>query len=157
MSTPGRDKPRTVDIVKDDSRFGHFRYIASSFADMIAPQVHDLREGSLEGWARKAAALHGDLNAVHPFREGNGRACRLFMRALANERGLDVAFERVTRAENVGAFMLAHAGHNGQLEALYDRIVHPLRMPQRTADRERAANADVSLEMQPRHPSQKRR
>lgn len=107
-------QPRTVDIIKDDSHFAHFRYIESSFGDMIAPQVRDLRNGPLDGWARRAAALHGDLNAVHPFREGNGRACRLFMRALAHERGFDIAFERVGRAENIGVFMLAQAGHNGQ-------------------------------------------
>ena len=149
-------KIRTVDIGKGDSQFAHHRFIESSFESMIAPQVADLRTGSLDGWARRAADCHGDLNAAHPYREGNGRSGRVFMRLLAHERGLDIGFERVTRTENVGAFMLAHAGHNGQLEALYEKIVKPLKVPQKIEDQRRAASADVYLEAETQVPKRGR-
>ncbi|MBF4554397.1 Fic/DOC family protein [Corynebacterium suicordis] len=41
------------------------------------------------------AAIHTDLNFAHPFREGNGRASRVFMADLAAEHGVELDFSRV--------------------------------------------------------------
>jgi len=49
------------------------------------------------------AALYGDLNAIHPFREGNGRTQRAFLRQLAADAGWTVAWGSVGRFENARA------------------------------------------------------
>lgn len=41
------------------------------------------------------AVIHTDLNFAHPFREGNGRASRVFMTDLAAEHGVELDFSLV--------------------------------------------------------------
>ena len=36
-----------------------------------------------------------DLNVLHPFREGNGRATREFVRELLNELGYDIKWFKI--------------------------------------------------------------
>lgn len=47
-------------------------------------------------FARKAARLLAEINALHPFREGNGRTQRLFVDALANQAGHQLHFDVVS-------------------------------------------------------------
>lgn len=43
----------------------------------------------------RLADVHTDLNFAHPFREGNGRASRVFMADLASEHGIELEFSLV--------------------------------------------------------------
>ena len=38
-----------------------------------------------------------DINALHPFRDGNGRTQREFIRQLAEERGYELIFDHITQ------------------------------------------------------------
>lgn len=38
-----------------------------------------------------------DINALHPFRDGNGRTQREFIRQLAEERGYELVFDHITQ------------------------------------------------------------
>jgi cell filamentation protein len=49
------------------------------------------------------ASLYGELNAIHPFREGNGRTQRAFLRQLAAHAGWTVRWELLERRANDGA------------------------------------------------------
>src|ERR1700741_1268711 len=76
---------RMVDTSKEGSRFGHWRFVDEQVSAMLADLA---AEGHLLGYKRSAfveslARPYGDLNACHPFREGNGRALRAFLRQLA--------------------------------------------------------------------------
>jgi cell filamentation protein len=56
------------------------------------------RDGFLKGlsrkdFARKIAVLYSEINQIHPFREGNGRAQRQFVRQLSNSVGYKLHFE----------------------------------------------------------------
>lgn len=92
---------RTVNI----ARPGQFYF---AFAEQIVPTLHNtfevLRdEGHLqglaaEGFARRAAHYLGELNAIHPFRDGNGRTQREFIRQLAARAGHLLEWRLVTRA-----------------------------------------------------------
>ena len=68
-------KIRTVDIAKGHSAFCYAQFIESEqqriFADMKTM-----------------------LNALHPFREGNGRAIRVFLSILAMRHGYHLVFRR---------------------------------------------------------------
>ena len=48
-----------------------------------------------EGFAARAAEHVVELNAIHPFREGNGRALRAFLLVLARQAGHDINMERI--------------------------------------------------------------
>jgi cell filamentation protein len=45
----------------------------------------------------------GELNAIHPFREGNGRTQREFIRQLADRNGYSIDWSRASRDEMSGA------------------------------------------------------
>ena len=44
-----------------------------------------------------------EINALHPFREGNGRTQRLFIEILAERAGYEVDFSNVTAEEMIQA------------------------------------------------------
>jgi fido (protein-threonine AMPylation protein) len=77
--------------------------------EFIEPSLNRLfdqlaREGRLrdlapEPWAERAAHYLGEINAVHPFREGNGRTTRELVRELAEENGLAMQWDKIQRLE----------------------------------------------------------
>jgi cell filamentation protein len=64
-----------------------------------------------------------EVNALHPFREGNGRAQRAFFRQLGREAGWSITWTRADPEENVRASMLALRGDNGPLMGLLDGLI----------------------------------
>ncbi|HTQ12520.1 MAG TPA: Fic family protein [Rhizomicrobium sp.] len=80
---------RTVRISKDGSAFCYPENIARQmrllFDDLRASQY--LRGLTPAGFAKHAAQGLSTLNAIHPFREGNGRAQTTFLFLLAAQAG----------------------------------------------------------------------
>lgn len=48
-----------------------------------------------------------ELNMIHPFREGNGRAIREFIRCLALKSGLDIDWSLIDSKELLNATIIA--------------------------------------------------
>ena len=95
---------RTVAIAKG-AMFCLPQHIDSSAA-VIFGELHD--EDCLRGLRRDAfvgrlAHYLGEVNALHPFREGNGRAQRAFFRQLARDAGFTLAWQHLAPARNVEA------------------------------------------------------
>lgn len=85
-------KRRTVEISKDGKQFfptSHFdtafRYVDELTADFKRIPVDQKRR-----LAEVLAEILDTVNYLHPFREGNGRAQREFLRLLALEKGLQL-------------------------------------------------------------------
>lgn len=70
---------------------------------------------SEETFAGAAAAVLGELNAIHPFREGNGRVQRYFVEEMAREAGFEVDFGVVDPPRNISA---SEAAIHGDLQPL---------------------------------------
>jgi len=66
---------RTVEIAKGGNQFQFRQYISTGMADVhrriVAAEF--LKNMSGRAFADKAGEIIGDINYVHPFREGNGR------------------------------------------------------------------------------------
>ena len=95
---------RTVAVAKG-AMFCLPQYIDSSAA-AIFRELHD--EGCLRGLRHDAfvgrlAYYLGEVNALHPFREGNGRAQRAFFRQLARDAGFTLAWQHLDPVRNVEA------------------------------------------------------
>jgi cell filamentation protein len=61
----------------------------------------------------------GELNAIHPFREGNGRTQREFIAQLAVRNGYALDWTRIQRNEMYDAsHMSFQRGNNSGLEAV---------------------------------------
>ena len=75
--------------------------------------------------------LLGDLNALHPFREGNGRTQREFVRYIAGINGYGLNWSIVTSEENITASYESVNGNNGKLQSLITRIIYELNVEEK--------------------------
>ena len=86
---PWAGKLRTVDVSKDNVFFASVRFLDDSmkkFSTLLeVSQGH--RTDTMPRIAEKLAVIHNELNALHPFREGNGRTIRLFLDLMAVDAG----------------------------------------------------------------------
>jgi cell filamentation protein len=83
-------KKRVVEISKDGKQFfptTHFDN-ASSYINSLIADYKKIRKNRRKELAEKLAEILDNVNYFHPFREGNGRAQREFLRLLALEKGL---------------------------------------------------------------------
>ncbi|MBP6013770.1 MAG: Fic family protein [Alphaproteobacteria bacterium] len=88
---------RTVEIAKDGDQFHLMAYIEAGMADIHGRLVQRkfLKGLSAEAFARVSAEIVGDLNYVHPFREGNGRTQLQYLKQLAQRAGHDIDLTRL--------------------------------------------------------------
>ena len=70
---------------------------------------HRLAGSSLDRFAGKAAHYIAELNRVHPFREGNGRTMRFWLRELAEQAGFTLDLAMVDRDGWMHASIAGHA------------------------------------------------
>ncbi len=67
-----------------------------------------------------------ELNALHPFREGNGRTVREFARQLMDNAGYQLHWEKIAGpAEIINAFVDSFNATNDRLENLLDETIKP--------------------------------
>ncbi|WP_019998591.1 Fic/DOC family protein [Aureimonas ureilytica] len=65
--------------------------------------IEALKGASVETFAAKAGEVLGELNYVHPFREGNGRTQEAFIQALGVYAGHEVDFSVITKTRMIEA------------------------------------------------------
>lgn len=125
---------RTVEISKGNSAFAPVQHIETHaqkvFGDLAA-------ENHLQGMPRdqflnRAAHHLGEINALHPFREGNGRAQRTFMDEVAGRAGYGFDWSKTTQKEMIEASYESFHSSPKKLRDLLDRtLVEPLKDKQR--------------------------
>lgn len=111
-------------LLKGGSRFADGPMIEPFLNEVfrILAQRKGLRDLPRSTFAREAADLLGDLNAAHPFREGNGRTQREFLRQLAVAAGHPVKFSVVSQRRMVQASIASVGGNNEPLHHLLEEI-----------------------------------
>lgn len=117
---------RVVNLSKGNSMFGPALHIAAALADTLAKLKAEALLINLppRAFATRAAFFLGEINAIHPFREGNGRTQREFILQLALQAGHPLSWAGFTEAEMVEASILSHTrGDNTQLAALLSRAL----------------------------------
>lgn len=85
----------------------------------------NLAGGTRDAFVAGAADLLASLNNVHFAREGNGRAQRLLITAVAAHAGHPVAFDIVTRERMVAVSIEAHRGDTAGMRRMFDEITDP--------------------------------
>jgi cell filamentation protein len=83
-------KKRIVEISKDGKQFfptTHFDN-ALRYIDQLIAEYKKIPKDDKRHLAEKLAEILDNINYLHPFREGNGRTQREFLRLLASEKGL---------------------------------------------------------------------
>lgn len=103
---------RTVEINKGGDQFQFMRYIDTGMADVYRrlEEADFLRGLGRAAFAAKAGEIIGDINHVHPFREGNGRTQLQYLNLLATQAGHGIDLTRLTGLRWIAASRLANRG-----------------------------------------------
>ncbi|MEC3981766.1 Fic/DOC family protein [Amycolatopsis sp. H20-H5] len=96
---------RTVDITKETSTFCSWRFVDDQTSAVLAGlEGHGWLIGlNRESFVALLAEYYGELNAMHPFREGNGRTLRAFLRQLSAAAGWRLDWSALNRSDNAAA------------------------------------------------------
>ena len=101
-----------------DTFFRTFTIGRASFAPWRSP-----RTATSSSFAEAAGPILGDVNHVHPFREGNGRVQLQYLEQLAAQAGHAIALERV----DPGLWLTAsRASHGGDYRPMVTEIMRTL-------------------------------
>ncbi len=117
---------RTIPVEKGLSRFEFPERIDQEmqrvFGELNAED--NLRNLPSEKFAARAASYLDDLNITHPFREGNGRTQRLFLRNLADQAGHELQVSRILKDEWMrGSIESMHqSNHEPMIAVIYSAI-----------------------------------
>lgn len=102
-------------------------------ADFILPEAdrifeklqseNYLKDKPIDQFADSIAELAMDLNALHPFREGNGRTIRLFLQLLAGNAGFLIDYDIVSHEDLIEVDKQAFLGNDKPIREMYRAII----------------------------------
>jgi cell filamentation protein len=113
-------KIRTVRIAKQGSMFAYPEHIDREMRRLfrnLADERHFRNLGTFS-FSMQAAHFLAELNAIHPFREGNGRTQLTFLTVLAERAGHPLALERLDPAAVLKAVIRSFGGREQALAKL---------------------------------------
>lgn len=106
--------------------------IIPSALDKVAKDLREadyLRHLPREEFTSRAADVMTEINAIHPFREGNGRSQRVFIELLAAQAGHRLDFSVVSKERMIQASVAAHEHDDpSMMRRLFDEISNPKRV-----------------------------
>jgi len=108
-------KYRTVRTSKAGNPFCYPEYIEREMGRLFATLSQSLAAENSEQFVHQAARFLAELNAIHPFREGNGRAQLAFMSMISQRAGFPLDFAAVQRDSFLPAMIASYAGELGPL------------------------------------------
>ena len=96
---------RCENIAKDNFSFAEFEFIEPELERLLKKlKEENYLEGlSKEDLAKRLAYYWAELNVLHPFREGNGRTTREFLRQLALKNGYALNLKNVSASKLLDA------------------------------------------------------
>ena len=116
---------RTVNLSRSGDPFAFHQHIVSSVDKLCANLKNEwhLVGTDTEHFANRGAYYLGEINAIHPFREGNGRTQREFIRQLGVDAGLVIDWGQVSREEMIQASRLSLRVDNTGLERILKKAL----------------------------------
>lgn len=118
---------RTVRIAKGGNMFCYPEHIDGEMRRLFA-RLHaerSLQKLAAAAFAEKAAHLLAELNAIHPFREGNGRTQLSFLTLLAAQAGHPLALELMDPVAMLAAMVTSFQSDEAPLVSLIAELITP--------------------------------
>ncbi|MCX6728199.1 MAG: Fic family protein [Candidatus Saccharibacteria bacterium] len=121
-------KLRTVEMAKDNTRFAPIEYLAQAAKSLFDELKSEKYLDNLDDkkYVARFAHYYSEVNLLHPFREGNGRAERVFFSLLAQRSGRHVAWDQLDPGKAIQACIVAYNGDEGQLIKLLSPLFSKL-------------------------------
>ena len=116
---------RSVVIIRGDSRFCNVRQIQSYSNTIFSALAAEKYLINLEPkvCASRLAHYLSEINAIHPFREGNGRVQRLFISQLAEHAGYSLDYSSLDQAVLYPVMQASFLGNEQPLSDLIFKII----------------------------------
>lgn len=113
-------KIRTVDISRGNSHFANVRFIESAAHEIFSTLAHEnwLKGLDASAISKRLAYYLSEINALHPFREGNGRVQRIFISQLSQSAGYQLDYSDLEQEQIYQAMELAFNGDESILTKL---------------------------------------
>ena len=118
-------KIRTVRISKEGSTFCYPEHISREMRRLFQDLARERYYKDLDArtFAGKAAHFLAELNAIHPFREGNGRTQLSYLIALAERAGHPLTLEELDPMAILEATIASFGGNETLLADLIERSI----------------------------------
>lgn len=119
------EKPRTIRISKRESTFCYPEHIHQEMAKLFKAlrRAKHLKNTTPEVFAKQAAHFLAELNAIHPFREGNGRTQLTFLTLLAETSGHPLVLKRMNPDRIMQAVITSFGGEEDPLARMILELV----------------------------------
>lgn len=117
-------KIRSVEISKEGILFCASSHIEKELKklEVIIKNNLPLQKENKRSIGRKLAIIHCEFNAIHPFREGNGRTVRLFLDLLAVNHGFSlIDYNKSSEKEYINACIGGMSQSYSQMEKIIYR------------------------------------
>jgi cell filamentation protein len=121
---PWAGEIRTVGIAKSDPFClpQHIEAYSGEVFNALGKERF-LRNLLRDDFVARLTHYFAEVNAIHPFREGNGRAQRAFFRQLSREAGWPIDWSGLDPHRNTEASMASLRGDNSLLQEMLDSLV----------------------------------
>jgi len=117
--------PRTVRISKGGNPFCFPENISNQAAELFEElrQADFLRNLHAPDFSERAAHFMAELNAIHAFREGNGRSQLTFFALLADNAGHPLNLEKLDPGEMLAAMIASFDGDEEKLATVIRELI----------------------------------
>ena len=121
----------TVNINKGGSHFAQSAFIESAAKQLgqsLATE-NNLKDKEKPEFVDRLAHYFSEWNALHPFREGNGRSTREFIGQLAREAGYELDQTKIDNSKNQWneAARRSFNGYLGPIKEVFEKAIRPSR------------------------------
>jgi len=112
-------------LIKDESIFCRSMFIEGMAADIQSKLKNEKYLANLDksAFISRIAYYMGEINALHPFREGNGRTQRLYFRYLCQKCGYYLEFHSIAKETLIKADIMAFNRDYSLLIEVLDKVV----------------------------------
>ena len=141
---PWAGELRTVSMSKGGSLFCRYEFISNEgeriFSQLKGESV--LRGLSQDKFCERLAYYFGEINALHPFREGNGRTQRVMLDTIAKQAGYEIDFQQILRETMISISRDAQVGQLETATACFKTAVRSNEVHRKVAAKERSVSSE---------------
>lgn len=116
---------RTVNIVKGKTMFANALYVPAALEDLVTKLNRDITSKSItaNNISEKLAYYYGELNMIHPFREGNGRTQKIFIEKVADKLGYSLQLEKIEPKKLLEVTIESVNGTGRPLKKVFEEVI----------------------------------
>lgn len=121
-------KIRDISISKGQTRFCQPAFIAREADHLFTKMAHEkfFSQPDHAAFCYQVAWYYCELNILHPFREGNGRALRILFEHIILHAGYQVSWEGLSASDWLAANIAGYQSGPEKMAALFLRHIQPL-------------------------------